>query len=898
MASLVLDESAGGDGPGSGPGNGGKGKDKGSRKAKRRAAKQQQPDQQARQGTQAKHMPSVRPKRRRPTLGEWWLGETALLGLAGVAITQPILDLFGRNPEFFIAGRYQVSQIVTFGLLVALVPGLIAVLITTVAWLTNARVGVVLHCVAIALFAFLLGLVVLGNFGVAVLWQVGPGAALLAAVVVWLERTRKQARTLLSYLAVGNVAFLLLFLFGSPTAEIVSKGGGGEVSTTGVVVPPLHGPVVFVILDEFPVATLMQADGALNAERYPNFARLADSSTWFRNAASPYSRTSIAVPAVLTGRHPGRGDLPSYLDHPRNLFTLFGNRYPINLYESVTDMCPPSACSESERPEAGSTGTALRDSAVVYGHQVLPEELSGDLPDIDHSWGSFGDDLAGASADGPDESPPRTTSTTSTTSTSSTTTTTVPGGFGGAGTGAGAGGTTSTTDTEGALGSEGVEGPEGPVDLDDSSFGTGTSSTTTTSAGPLGSNPTSTSTSVSTPVSTPTSPSSSVPGTGTTLPSSTSTTVPEAAVVGASGYGRWSAMPAEERSGRGQLNELRQMVTTIEAEPSLNFVHVALPHYPWNLTPWGTQLTQAPAKFADIEGEEGKEMGGILRYQLHSLQVGAADAAIGEMIDHLQSIGAWDDALVVVTSDHGTSLTLPDFGRRPTENNHEELLRMPLFIKAPGQTLGEGEIDDDVAQTLDVVPSIADLLDIETDGDWDFEGHSLYDGSETPERDQVDDDLQPIVDVAANHASDFGGYDWEGLAAIGIGRDLVGQQLSDVTVSPTPSSLTWKATDEELFASLPTADGRVPYLVDGRVTMPDDSTPPELLLVVNGTIAGVAGSPVRKDGEWQVMGIVGPWFIDGANTVEAYELEPGPLGSTLHRLDAPSSAEGDEADDT
>src|SRR5690606_3543239 len=51
----------------------------------------------------------------------------SLLGVAGVAICQPVLDLFGRNPTFFVAGRYSAGQIVAFALVVALPPAAVAV---------------------------------------------------------------------------------------------------------------------------------------------------------------------------------------------------------------------------------------------------------------------------------------------------------------------------------------------------------------------------------------------------------------------------------------------------------------------------------------------------------------------------------------------------------------------------------------------------------------------------------------------------------------------------------------------------------------------------------------------------------------------------------------------------
>jgi hypothetical protein len=752
-----------------------------------------------------------------------------LVGMAGLAITQPVLDLFGRNPEFFVAGRYGPGQIVMFALVVGLVPGLVAVVAATGARLVHRGLGTVVHSIVLAQLSFLFGLVIAGHLGVEVVWVTALLAAAVAGLVVWLERTRPSARTLLAYLAAGNLAFVALFLFASPTSELVtsraeaSAGDGlGEVS-----LPALRGPVVFVILDEFPATTIMRSDGTVNADRYPNLGRLAESSTWFRNASSPSSLTSKAVPSLLTGLRPDPAALPSHVDHPRSLFTLFGDRYPVSLYESVTDMCPPSVC---DPPPQGSVGTALKDGVVVYGRQVLPGDLADDLhlPSIDHSWGSFDDDLGTGSAEA-----------------------------------------AGSTGSAGSAGSADTAGSTGSAESGGSAGSTG-SAGSAVSGGPA---------------EPPTEPATA-----------TTTTVTAAAaadgILGPNGYGRWQSRSPDERRPHGQLAVLREFVSQIRPEPSVNFVHVVLPHYPWTLTPWGTRLTQVPAKLQDMEGLEAQEFNVQLRYQLHSLQVGAVDLAIGEMIDHLESVGAWEEALVVVTSDHGTGLRLPDVGRVASESNREERLRMPLFIKAPGQGPGEGEVRDEVASTLDILPSLVDVLGGSTD--WQFDGHSLYDGSSPRQEPQVDESLQPALDIAVDHADDFGGDGWDGLAALGIARDtdLVGREVASLAVGG-PSALAWRATDENLFDALPTADGRVPHLVVGHVTPPGgvagSDRPPQLLLAVNGTIAGVAATHQRAGNGWQVMGMVSDHFEAGPNTVEAFELELTPAGPVLHPLGDTSS---------
>ena len=62
--------------------------------------------------------------------------------------------------------------------------------------------------------------------------------------------------------------------------------------------------------------------------------------------------------------------------------------------------------------------------------------------------------------------------------------------------------------------------------------------------------------------------------------------------------------------------------------------------------------------------------------------------------------------------------------RHPTEDALPEILWSPLIVKAPGQT--EGRVDDTNMQTIDIVPTIADLIGV--DIPWEVDG--LAAGSE------------------------------------------------------------------------------------------------------------------------------------------------------------------------
>ncbi len=109
---------------------------------------------------------------------------------------------------------------------------------------------------------------------------------------------------------------------------------------------------MLLILDEFPVDTLTRPGGQIDADRYPGFASLARTSTWFRGGHAVYDSTTKAVPAILDGRSPRKGSQPGYAGHPDSIFTLLaGLGYGVVADESVSPLCPPAVCpDEAESP--------------------------------------------------------------------------------------------------------------------------------------------------------------------------------------------------------------------------------------------------------------------------------------------------------------------------------------------------------------------------------------------------------------------------------------------------------------------------------------------------------------------------------------------------------------------
>jgi len=60
--------------------------------------------------------------------------------------------------------------------------------------------------------------------------------------------------------------------------------------------------------------------------------------------------------------------------------------------------------------------------------------------------------------------------------------------------------------------------------------------------------------------------------------------------------------------------------------------------------------------------------------------------------------------------------------------------------------------------------------------------------------------------------------------------------------------------------------------------------PPPLVIVANGTIAGVTGGYDPGDGGWTFSSMLGPYLVEGANDIQAYEVTQVDGHPVLHRV--------------
>jgi len=178
--------------------------------------------------------------------------------------------------------------------------------------------------------------------------------------------------------------------------------------------------------------------------------------------------------------------------------------------------------------------------------------------------------------------------------------------------------------------------------------------------------------------------------------------------------------PGDQPNTRANLNRNRnrrfaEWVSRIrnERRPGLNFKHTLMPHVPWQYLPDGKQYRRtARDPIPGMSSESYNDPTQIESlYQRHLLQAGFADHELGDLLRHLKRIGLYDKSLIVVAADHGVAFDLHKRDRRTlTRANAAEIGPIPFFLKAPGQK--EGRINDAWAESIDILPTILDVLNI------------------------------------------------------------------------------------------------------------------------------------------------------------------------------------------
>jgi hypothetical protein len=321
----------------------------------------------------------------------WWNVPVSLGAVCAFGLAQPLLDLLGRNPEFFIAQGFTSFDVALFPVPLLIVAPVLLSLPVLALRLIGPRVAGIGHAIVIgavfSLFVATTWIALGGSDGSSVLFAVVVASAGALFGFAYLAVPAVRSAAVLAGWAVP--AFAAWFLLATP-ASAIALARSGDLPDPGEVGNPT--PVVMIVFDEFPLATMIDSHGRLLADLFPNFAALAADGVWYRNAVGVRQQTEEALPTILSGVGAGQGSIPIFSDHPLNLFTLLSGTYDIAAVETVTDLCPDFACRNSSRriePFADRWRAVGTDLAVVYGHLSTTRGISDALPPIDQTWGDF-----------------------------------------------------------------------------------------------------------------------------------------------------------------------------------------------------------------------------------------------------------------------------------------------------------------------------------------------------------------------------------------------------------------------------------------------------------------------------------------------------------------------------
>ncbi len=175
------------------------------------------------------------------------------------------------------------------------------------------------------------------------------------------------------------------------------------------------------------------------------------------------------------------------------------------------------------------------------------------------------------------------------------------------------------------------------------------------------------------------------------------------------------------------VDETLEQVAKIEQRPMFLWVHVMEPHSPYTPPAWakGTfPLAGRPEPIASTIPIPGWLLPGSPRdlrayVDRYDEEITAADVAVDRLLRQLHDVRGTDNAVIVLTSDHGEQF-LDHGGWEHSTTLYEELIRVPLIIKAPHPLPG---IVKTQVQLIDLFPTLLEYAAITVPEP--IAGHSL-----------------------------------------------------------------------------------------------------------------------------------------------------------------------------
>jgi Sulfatase len=363
-------------------------------------------------------------------------------------------------------------------------------------------------------------------------------------------------------------------------------------------------------------------------------------------------------------------------------------------------------------------------------------------------------------------------------------------------------------------------------------------------------------------------------------------------------------------SGSGRPARLHRWIGAIRrrSHPTFYFQHTLLPHEPWIYLPSGRRSRPTGKDpIASLNRWVGFHDPRLTEHNhmRHLLQVGYVDRQIGVLLRRLRRTGLLRRALLVVTADHGYSFDVGVRTRRKvSETNVEEIAPVPFFIKAPGQL--DGRIDESLMRTVDVLPTVADLLGVRVG--WPHDGRSAFSPATRARselriptrsfsrtirigRDELERRRRAIRVARARtfgtgaQSSLLFGDPWASVYRVGPHAELLDRRV-DALQTGRPRRVPVSVANAGLVRQVTFAGELIPTRVTGRLGRGRPGTVRDLAVAVNGRIRAVGRSfRLRfRPSEYFSLLIPESSLRRGRNVVELFEVEPGGRLDRLARV--------------
>lgn len=325
-------------------------------------------------------------------------------------------------------------------------------------------------------------------------------------------------------------------------------------------------------------------------------------------------------------------------------------------------------------------------------------------------------------------------------------------------------------------------------------------------------------------------------------------------------------------------------------KPLFAFLHVLLPHVPWEYFPSGNSYREyrnlpeftLPEGLGELGETWPSDDAFVLRCEhRYLMQVKFSDRFVGRLLDKLRQTQLLDDCLLIVTADHGVSFHAGSSRRVPDAKNIADILSIPLFIKLPGQT--EGRIDDRNIESVDLYPTIAEELQMQLTEP--FDGSPVSKEARRPRKTlyfegkmtAIEPTFPQLKSAVERQWNFFGGHSLESPPPTASSRpEWKGRHLDEFVTQNIGSSV---AQTVEFTSPILTGHGDTvtTSLISGCVMNPvNRNTPPEIVVSIDGRIQDSSRTVVNNAGN-HAFSLVIPESADSVTPmkIEFFLIEQG-----------------------